>query len=291
MKFRHTRISLCSGICCLLLAAFARGKDIILIPPPESGLDQRYQYSELLLQQVLDRTEPQFGKAEIRHSLAMQRDRILIELKRGELIQVADAPSRPDFEQQLLPVRIPLRKGILGYRLLLINAKDQAQFSKITRIEELKVLRAALGKQWAITPVFQSNGFKVTQEIKYDNLFRLLGMKEADYFPRGVNEIFDEFETRKKQIPDLAIEKTLALYVPLPTYFFVSPAKPALAERIRLGLEAMLRDGSFDKLFNEYHQDLLQKANLSGRRIFYLDNPGLPAQTPLQRRELWLDKP
>jgi hypothetical protein len=271
-----------------LLPLPAGAGEVIYIPPPESALDQRYQYSEQLLQTVLNRTEGQYGKTELRHALAMPRDRVLIELKRGELIQVADAPSRPDFEQNLLPIRIPLRKGILGYRLLLIHEKDQARFAHIKTLDELKKLRAVLGKQWAITPVLQQHGFKLVQEIKYDNLFRLLGSDEADYFPRGVNEIFDEFAARKAAIPGLAIEKSLALYLPLPTYFFVAPNRPALAERIRHGLEAMIKDGSFEQLFQQYHRDLLQQANLAGRKIFYLDNPNLPPQTPFGRPELWL---
>ena len=36
--------------------------------------------------------------------------------------------------------------------------------------------------------------------------------------------------------PDMYIETGLALHVPLPVYFFVTPTKPKLAERIELGL-------------------------------------------------------
>ena len=35
--------------------------------------------------------------------------------------------------------------------------------------------------------------------------------------------------------------------------------------------------------------EMLEQAQLPGRRIFYLDNPFLPADTPLDRPELWLD--
>jgi hypothetical protein len=33
---------------------------------------------------------------------------------------------------------------------------------------------------------------------------------------------------------------------------------------------------------------VLEQAKLPGRRIFYLDNPFLPADTPLEHPELWL---
>ncbi len=46
---------------------------------------------------------------------------------------------------------------------------------------------------------------------------------KMDYFPRGVNEIFPEFYERSQNFPDMVIEPSMALYLPLPTYIFVSP--------------------------------------------------------------------
>jgi len=149
-------------------------------------------------------------------------------------------------------------------------------------------LSAGLGSQWSITPVFEKNGFQVARESDYEGLFRLLAQEQIDYFPRGLNEIFDEYEQRKLQLPDLHIEESLALYVPLPTYFFVSPTKPELAERITSGLEAMIKDGSFEKLFLKYHGEMLRKANLRQRKLFTFDNPNLSPETPLNRKQLWL---
>ena len=39
-----------------------------------------------------------------------------------------------------LPVRIPIRKGILGYRIFLIRKQVREKFAKITTLDELKQL-------------------------------------------------------------------------------------------------------------------------------------------------------
>lgn len=263
-------------------------QEIILIPPPESKLDKRYEYSEALLKQVLERTAAKYGKAELKRSLQMKRNRVLLELQKGNVINVADAPTRPDFEQRLLPIRIPLRKGLLGYRLFLIREQDKNKFATIKSMDELKQLRAGSGTQWSITDLLRASGFKLETDPEYENLFHLLANGGIDYFPRGANEIFEELDNRKLATPNLYVEPNLAIYIPLPTYFFVTPTKPKLAARIQEGLELMLQDGSFDKLFYQYHDNIIKRADLAHRHIFYLDNPTLSPATPLQRKQLWL---
>lgn len=53
------------------------------------------------------------------------------------------------------------------------------------------------------------------------------------------------------------------------------------------GLEKARHDGSFDKLFHQYHDATIKRAGLENRTIIELDNPLLPDETPLGRRELW----
>ncbi len=281
------RLMVASGL--MLACACCLAADVIHIPPPESTQDRRYDYSEKLLRMALDKTKAQFGATEVAYGPKMSRERVLRELERGALVQVADAPTRPDFEEKLLPVRIPLRKGLLGYRLLLIQQKDKEKFAAVRSLDDLRALRAGSGTQWAITQVFEQSGFKLTKNIDYEGLFLDLSTSQSDYLPRGVNEIFDEFDARTLRYPKLAIEESLVLYVPLPSYFFVTPTQPELARRIELGLEIMLRDGSFEKLFQDYHADMIKRARLQDRRVLELDNPLLSNKTPLDRKSLWVN--
>ena len=134
----------------------------------------------------------------------------------------------------------------------------------------------------------QALDFNVVTGSCYEGLFHMLINDRFDYFPRGVNEIFQEHTIRQKSLPQMVIEPTKALYLPLPTYVFVSPKHPELAQRIETGLRAIIQDGSFNRLFRKFHQDNIRKANLDQREIFTLDNPLLPADSPIENNELWI---
>ena len=196
-------------------------------------------------------------------------------------------PTQPSWESQTLPIYIPLRKGILGYRLFLIDQANQSIFSGLKTLEEIRRLPIGSGSQWSITRVFRAEGFRVVGVVQYEQLFELLMRGRFEGFPRGVNEIFQEYDARHETYPNMAIETDIALYIPLPTYFFVSPRRPELKERIEAGLDQMIRDGEFDRLFMEFHRKSLEWARLSQRRIFRLGNKDLGPDTPLDRPELW----
>jgi hypothetical protein len=75
----------------------------------------------------------------------------------------------------------------------------------------------------------------------------------------------------------------------LARYFFTrrDAEGEALAKRLEAGLEAMVADGSLQALFMTYKGPLIKRSGLARRRLFRIPNPGLPAQTPLARSELW----
>ena len=64
-------------------------------------------------------------------------------------------------EQALLAIRIPLFKGLIGTRLLLINATDQPRFDQITGGAQLRVLHAGQGHDWPDTDILLHNGYAV----------------------------------------------------------------------------------------------------------------------------------
>jgi len=53
----------------------------------------------------------------------MERDRLLIEMVRGEIVNVTAQATRDSWESRLIPIRIPMDKGILSYRILLIKKR------------------------------------------------------------------------------------------------------------------------------------------------------------------------
>ncbi len=265
-------------------------KLIIRYPRPESLIDVRHIYRIELLKLAMDKTKSVYGDFEIVYTTAeMSQSRALAELENNGAVDVVALPSNLEREKKFLPVRIPIMKGILGYRLFIINKNQREKFRKIKTFADLKKLKAGAGHDWADVPILENNGITVEKGGKYEGLFYMLAAGRFDYFPRGVNEAGKEIEDRKDKLPDLMVEETLALYYPFPVYFFLNEHNREVAKRIETGLKYAIKDGSFENLFNKYFKSYLVAADLKNRKIFRLKNPFLPAQTPLKNRSLWYD--
>jgi hypothetical protein len=250
-------------------------------------VDSRYAYRTQLLQLILDKTREQ-GEFILRPTYTQVTQDRGIQLLIARKIDVVSLPTTVEREHELLPVKMDIMQGLLGYRLLLIRRQQQAAFSQIQTLEQLRHFSAGFGSQWADLPILQSNGLRVVPSPQYEHLFAMLEKGRFDFFPRGLNEAFREQAERQLTQPDLAVESDLALYYPYPVYFFVHRQDEALAQRLRQGLQRAQLDGSMFKLFMHYHGEDLAKANLPRRRLFQLRNPLLPEGTPTPDTHRWL---
>lgn len=200
--------------------------------------------------------------------------------------------SNIEEEKKLLPIRIPLDKGLLGYRILLVRQQDLAKFAAIQSVDELKRLKVGQGSRWPDTKILEAAGFTVTKGYYAAGLLRMLHEERFDMFARATWEAPSGLADALKQgINGLAIEPTLAIYYPMPRIFMVSRKGdgPALAARIERGLRAMIKNGSFDKAFAEFFGPALESAKLHERKIFRVDNKLLSPETPFDDKTLWLD--
>lgn len=219
--------------------------------------------------------------------LKLLKGRALYELEHGKHLDVVWAMTNRERENALLPVRIPLDRGLSGWRLALIRKDDAARFQAVQTLEDLRHLNAGQGYDWADTPVLRANGLPVITGANADSLSLMLAARRFEYFPRSIRQIWGEAEQQRGN--GLVIESSLVLHYPAAVYFFVNKNNPALAALLENGLRRAMADGSFDRLFRDYNGDLLLRANLGRRRIFELSNPDLPAATPLRQKELWFD--
>ena len=262
--------------------------DEIKLLPGFLPTDQRYHYPDLVLTEALEATIESDGPFKISYaSEAMVRKRALFSIIDGHAVNVHIAATQHDWEKKTIPIRIPILKGLLGYRLLLVHKKDLEKIKTIHDIEGFKKLKVGSGSHWTTTLVLKKAGFNVVEGSHYEGLFGMLNLHRFNYFPRGVNEIFHEFESMKEKYPNINIEPTKVLYFPTPSYFFVSPKYPKLAERIRRGLEIIIRNGVLDRLFVENYGEAIIRARFNDREIFKIENPFLAPETPLDRHELW----
>lgn len=188
-------------------------------------------------------------------------------------------------EKELIPVRIPLYKGLIGWRLLFIKATEEGLFARISNIEELKVLRAGLGHDWPDVGIMKNSGFKISPLFSADGRYNFLNLGRCDYFPRSITEIWNEHESAQEN--NIIVEKTIALHYSAAYYFFVAPGETEIANAITRGLHNAIRDGEFEKIFIErFHIDIT-KSNLKKRKLFKISNPLFDKTNVAAREQLW----
>lgn len=207
---------------------------------------------------------------------------------RNEHLDVFFALATPEYEHEFQAIYFPVYRGLLGYRLAIVKQKNLAQFQHVKTLQDLKQFSAGQGRLWADAAILEANGLPVVKENKYANLFRMLEADRFEYFPRGINEPWLEVE--RETSLELAIDPYLVLYYQVPFYYFVSKKNRPLAEHIKTQLEAMLQDGSFQKMFylNAEVKMAIEKSNLSQRTLISLKNPYLTPETPVERKDLWI---
>jgi len=206
----------------------------------------------------------------------------------GEGVDIGWYGTYAELEKELMPVRIPINGGLLGWRLFLIDGDRQAEFDTIETVDDLKKLTLVQGDGWGDISILEGAGMKVNTG-KYDNLFKMVGAGRADAFPRGADEAFAEQAQRVSEVPNLAVETGLVVYYPLTKLFFVRNGNQELHDAIYDGLVKAHEDGSYKTLFETHPSNkvTLEKANLQNRRKFEIPNPSMSAETTAIPAQYW----
>lgn len=260
---------------------------------PESKGDTRYRYHWSVLKAALDATAKKWGTYALKPAPFMNESRQIVEMqsKRG-LINTMVLDTTATLEQRLLPVKIPVDKGLLGYRVLLIRDINQANFSRVQTIDDLRRFSIGQGSDWSDTAIFRAAGFNVVTGKAYEGLFGMLEAGRFDAFGRGVTEVLPELAAFSSKAPSMTIENELLLYYPLPVYFWFPKTEEGAqrAMRVEEGMRTILAQGTLDKLFMAEYADTLKKLNLKQRRLLIIDNPLLPKDNP-PFNKAWLYDP
>ncbi|MDO6385701.1 MULTISPECIES: hypothetical protein [unclassified Uliginosibacterium] len=249
-----------------------------------------HDYAGRVLDEAMRRTRSSYGAYRIEtRQVPVGREEQLRKMLLGDEVNVSVVATQPSWELQLLPIYIAPDMGLSNYRIALTTAEVQPKLSAVGNLDQLRALRVGVGEAWSSRRVLEIAGFAVyTEESAKPLVARLLAGK-IDYFPRGLNEVFAEFDELRSASPNLRVEQDILLKFPLPGYVFVSPAHPRLHKRLSAGLESMVRDGSLLRMLKQHYADVFKRARLCERRVFLLENYNLLNPKPLQRKELWFD--
>lgn len=252
----------------------ARAADTVKLLHPILALDKRAAHKDEVLLRALELTEEEYGAFTVESvHVDMTTERAFSSLKTGELINVFIAPSSPEWKKKTIEIKVPIRQGLLSYRLLLVNKVDLPKFKAVKTFSELKKLTAGLQNGWVTSEIFEHLGMSSVKGHNFEGLFLMLDKHRFNYIPRAIYEIYDELNSRKDQINNVVIEPTLALYLPMATYVYVSSNEPVLAKRIEHGLKELVATGEMESILFKYYAKEIEQANIKSRHIIEIDNP------------------
>lgn len=284
---RYCRIFLCffllSTLGCPVFGVAQTDKVISIVPDNDS---EHHKYCRELLKLALSYSTTKYIFEDFAAAPFAGPERDIIQLEQDKL-DVVWLPTSNHLETHARAIYVPLYRGLLGKRILLIKKGDQHRFQQVQSLDDLRAFTFGQGSDWPDTTILKANNFQLITTQRYDSLFRMLDGGRFDAFPRGLFEPWSEMHAR----PDLKmeVEERILLSYRMPMYFFVAKNNISLAKEIEQGLYKAIDDGAFNKHFfnNPMIKEALEKANVDERKIFYIDNPELPPATPLENKKLW----
>lgn len=260
--------------------------------PAESANDARFLYFVEMLDLALRKTREEYGDYRIEPAtIPISQERAFDLVKRGRYLDVVWGMTSIRREQQVRPVRIPLLKGLLGHRVLLVRRDNLPGIQRISAPAELARLTGIQGSGWPDTAILKANDMNIVTSTDYDGMFEMVTSGRVDYFPRSVAEVWPEITRFRDDA--LVISPSPLIVYKGPIYFFVNPDNAQLAERLALGLQRAIDDGSFDKQFRSRDEIRQAIAFLEDapRTLIRLNNPNLPPATPVADTRLWYQYP
>jgi hypothetical protein len=199
---------------------------------------------------------------------------------------IAAGATKKRFDE-LLAIEVPLLKGLNGWRLSLVTLQNKNIFSSELELEDFKKFIPGQISSWSDFNILRSNGIEVMGTSNYIGLFEMLKKNRFDYLPRSVLEINREYNTYGDS--SITIEPNIVIHYPTAYYFYVNKQNIEFAQMITFGMEASIKDGSFDRIFYKHYGGSFEQLGQENRKIYHLENSSLPENTPLARDELWLN--
>lgn len=277
--------SLAIGAMIMVMASVAEAMDVRV--PVKSKYDASQEYPIVLLRFILDKSGVPYNITFSEFGVTTQARQIAL-LESNTDINLGWYGTSADLERELVPVRFPIWRGLLGYRIFIIHKDNQSKFDQINTLEDLQKFKGGQGIGWGDIQILEHSGLK-QEASQYDAIFAKINAKHSDYFSRGITEAFREVEVRQKDFPNLAVEKHLLLVYPFDGFFFTNKENPELAHALESGFRKAYADGSFKKFFYSHPvvKTVLEKANLGGRTRIDIPNPLLTPETLAIPSQYW----
>ncbi len=203
----------------------------------------------------------------------MVQKRAMERLRAGNEINIFWTMTSQEREQNIFVLRIPLLRGCLGKRLIVIRKNDKWKFNSFKTLNDFKKISFGQGHDWPDADILENAGLKVIRSIAYihENLMKMLDSGRFDALPLGMIEIWEEVAKRPQFA--LMVSPDIILSYNAPVFIFLNPSEKVLQEKLEKGFDKIIKNGVFEKIFNKHYQDIIQKADLQNKIIIKIENP------------------
>jgi len=273
-------------------SGLAESVTIFTLRAPESDKDRRKDYDNALLKLALEKTRPEWGDYRVVMSPRMTLKRALIDIEQGAFVNpMFKTSASNELCERFGFVNFPVDLGIVGYRVCFASPQVSLRTAAVKTLDDFKRFSIGQGAGWQDIEILRKAGFSVIEAPHYQTLFLMTAKNRFDLFSRGINEIRDEYQANRN-VERLEIEPHLALYYPLPRFFFTTKGNDRAIERVTLGLKKAYRDGSLMELWKEYYQESIDFSRIRERTLFRIDNPIIDRINPSYKQYIYqLDQP
>jgi len=278
-----------SSIIVVFLISNVYSMDIIH-PPLRKGSDLD-RYAHDLIVMLLKKAGEDVNMVALKNDANQSRKVSL--MKKGKL-DIDWFGVDKNIEKELIPIRFPIFKGLLGHRIFITNKNfAKNEIPKIKTKEDLAKHVMLQGKGWGDVAILRAGGFKVKEVGKYETIFKWINVgREGHLFPRAVVEPYGELAARKANLTNLVIDDQTMVIYKFGMFFFVSPKNLKLANLLKENFKIAQEDGSFDSFFanSDYIKSVLKQSKMATRKyVFTIDNPNLSQETASIPSKYWLD--
>ncbi|NRD75165.1 hypothetical protein HQQ94_18455 [Shewanella sp. VB17] len=206
----------------------------------------------------------------------VNQDRARKEVEKGDL-SLFDTGYKKDLEHGFIPIYRPFDRGLLGWRIFIVNKTGQEKINTIVaenkKFKDLE-FTAGQGSGWGDIPILENAGIKVKTSTAIKNLMNMLVGGRFNSFPLGSNEVFQFFNKYGEGLEGITIDQKITLVYPFGRFFYVNKDNNKLASLIETYLDKSLASGNLQKTLenHSFFKDAFSKANLDKRLIIEVEN-------------------
>lgn len=210
-----------------------------------------------------------------------------VDMLRFDELSVVWQPTSRKLENQLLAIRIPIAKGLLGHQSVVIKKQRLAEFELDNQRKLLETMTFGISRNAEDKQIYLSAGLTGVYSSNEKTLIHMLEGDRFDYLPTDTH-------TAHKLVSDnpnlnLVIVPDLVVSFVKPIYFFVNKNNTQLANFLSERLEQMVNDGTLDELLMQQSFAAYTINKLSNDKLvaIELNNPVLPDETPVADSRYW----